>query len=60
MQHHRIRDVTTGIGPRDHQDRMPAEPFEPFEPFTFALAAVYQLGNVGTARRKLWGWQPKR
>jgi hypothetical protein len=32
-----------------------------FVRFTFAPAgaAVYQLGNFGTARKKLCGWQPK-
>jgi hypothetical protein len=51
--------VTTGIGPRDHLDRMVAEPFEPFT-FSPAGAAVYQLGNYGTAARKLHAFAPKR
>jgi phosphoserine phosphatase len=51
--------VTTGIGPRDHLDRMLAEPFEPFM-FSCAGIAVYQLGNFGTARKKLHGWQQER
>jgi hypothetical protein len=51
--------VTTGIGPRDHLDRMLAEPFEPFT-FSCAGIAVYQLGNFGTARKKLHGWQQER
>lgn len=51
--------VTIGIGPLDYLDRMLAEPFEPFT-FSPAGAAIYQLGNFGTARRKLSEWQPKR
>jgi len=50
--------VTTGIGLRDHLDRMLAEPFEPFT-FSPTGAAIYQLGNFGTARKKLCRWQPK-
>ena len=44
--------VTVGIGPRDHLDRLVAEPFEAFA-FAPAGAAVYQLGNFGTAAMKL-------
>jgi hypothetical protein len=44
--------VTTGIGPRDYLDRMLAEPFAPFT-FSPAGAAVYQLGQFGTAAKKL-------
>jgi hypothetical protein len=51
--------VTTGIGPRDHLDRMVAEPFEPFA-FSPVGAAVYQLGNYGTAARKLHAFAPRR
>ena len=51
--------VTTGIGTRDHLDRMLDEPFEPFT-FSPVGAAVYQLGNFGTARKRLHGWQRKR
>jgi hypothetical protein len=34
---------------------------EPFEPFTFspASAAVYQLGQFGTAAKKLKEWEVK-
>jgi len=34
----------------------------PFEPFAFAPVAVgvYQLGNHGTARRRLWRWPADR
>jgi hypothetical protein len=47
--------VTTGIAPRDYLDNMLAEPFEPFT-FSPAGAAVYQLGQFGTAARKLHGF----
>jgi hypothetical protein len=51
--------VTTGIGPRDYLDKMLAEPFEPFT-FSPAGAAVYQLGQFGTAAKKLHEWGLKR
>ena len=44
--------VTTGIAPRDYLDEMLAEPFETFT-FSPAGAAVYQLGQYGTAAKKL-------
>ena len=44
--------LTTGIGPRDYLDRLVAAPFEPFT-FGAAGAAVYQLGNYGTAAKRL-------
>jgi len=44
--------VTTGIAPRDYLDTMLAEPFESFT-FSPAGAAVYQLGQFGTAAKKL-------
>lgn len=47
--------VTTGIAPRDYLDAMLAEPFESFT-FSPAGAAVYQLGQYGTAAKKLHGW----
>jgi hypothetical protein len=47
--------VTTGIGPRDYLDKMLAEPFESFT-FSPAGAAVYQLGQFGTAAKKLHEW----
>jgi len=51
--------VTTGIAPRDYLDRMLAEPFELFT-FSPAGAAVYQLGQCGTAAKKLHAWGLKR
>jgi phosphoserine phosphatase len=44
--------VTTGIATRDYLDNMLAEPFESFT-FSPAGAAVYQLGQFGTAAHKL-------
>ena len=44
--------VTTGVGPRDYLDKLLAEPFETFT-FCPAGAAVYQLGQFGTAAKKL-------
>ncbi len=51
--------VTTGVGPRTYLDQMLAEPFEPFT-FSPAGAAVYQLGQFGTAAKKLKQWDLKR
>jgi hypothetical protein len=51
--------VTPGIAPRDDLDKMLAEPFEPFT-FSPAGAAVYQLGQFGTAAKKLHGCGLKR
>ncbi len=44
--------VTTGVAPREYLDQMLAEPFAPFT-FSPAGAAVYQLGQFGTAAKKL-------
>ncbi|WP_339487750.1 hypothetical protein [Pseudomonas sp. EL_65y_Pfl2_R95] len=44
--------VTTGLAPRTYLDKLLAEPFEPFT-FYPAGAAVYQLGQFGTAAKKL-------
>ncbi len=44
--------VTTGVAPRTYLDQMLAEPFKPFT-FSPAGAAVYQLGQFGTAARSL-------
>jgi hypothetical protein len=50
--------VTTGVASREYLDKMLAEPFEPFT-FTPAGAAVYQLGQFGTASKKLKEWDLK-
>jgi hypothetical protein len=48
--------VTTGVAPRDFLDKMLEEPFESFT-FSPATAAVYQLGQFGTAAKKLKEWR---
>jgi hypothetical protein len=45
--------VTIGMAPADYLDRMLEEPFERFI-FAASSAAVYQLGDLGTAARLLW------
>ena len=50
--------VTTGVASREYLDKMLAEPFEPFI-FLPAGAAVYQLGQFGTAAKKLKEWDLK-
>ena len=50
--------VTTGVASREYLDTMLAEPFEPFT-FSPAGAAVYQLGQFGTAAKKLKEWDLK-
>lgn len=44
--------VSTGLAPQTYLDKLLAEPFEPFT-FSPAGAAVYQLGQFGTAAKKL-------
>ena len=44
--------VSVGVGPRSYLDKLLAEPFEPFT-FSPAGAAVFQLGQFGTAAKKL-------
>jgi hypothetical protein len=48
--------VSTGVASRTYLDAMLAEPFEPFT-FSVSGAAVYQLGQFGTAARKLAAWK---
>jgi len=50
--------VTTGVAPREYLDQMLAGPFESFT-FSPAGAAVYQLGQFGTAAKKLKEWDLK-
>jgi hypothetical protein len=50
--------VSTGVAPRVYLDKMLAEPFQPFT-FSPAGAAVYQLGQFGTAAKKLKEWDLK-
>jgi len=48
--------VTVGVAPQDHLKAMLAEPFETFT-FSPTGVSVYQLGNYGTARKKLKVWE---
>jgi len=50
--------VSTGLAPRTYLDKLLAEPFERFA-FSPAGAAVYQLGQFGTASKKLKVWDLK-
>ena len=50
--------VSTGVGLREYLDKMLAEPFTPFT-FSPSGAAVYQLGQFGTAAKKLKEWDLK-
>ena len=50
--------VTTGLAPREYIDKMLGEPFEPFT-FSPVGAAVYHLGQYGTAAKKLKEWDLK-
>ena len=47
--------VTTGLAPREYLDAMLKEPFETFT-FSPAGAAVYHLGQYGTAAKSLKEW----
>jgi hypothetical protein len=51
--------VTTGLAPKEYLDKMLAEPFEAFT-FSPASASVYQLGDFGTASKKLKDLELKR
>lgn len=47
--------VTVGVAKEDFVKELKAEPFAAFA-FTVNHVAIYQLGNLGTARKKLWTW----
>ena len=49
---HYMPHVTTGLATKDYLDKMAAEPFDSFT-FSPVGAAVYHLGNYGTATTKL-------
>jgi haloacid dehalogenase-like hydrolase len=51
--------VSTGVAPRGYLDSMLKEPFSSFA-FSPASAAVYQLGQYGTAAKKLKEWGGNR
>jgi hypothetical protein len=48
-----------GVGREEFLKQLKAEPFDGFT-FKAGGAAVYQLGDFGTAAKKLWGRTPKR
>ena len=50
--------VTIGIAPQDYLKKMLKEKFESFT-FSPVGVSVYHLGNFGTARTKLHGWELK-
>jgi hypothetical protein len=50
--------VTIGIASQDYLKKLLDEKFEAFA-FSPAGASVYQLGNMGTARKKLRSWELK-
>jgi hypothetical protein len=50
--------VTTGLAPKTYLDKLLTEPFERFA-FSPAGAAVFQLGQFGTAAKKLKGFDLK-
>ncbi len=50
--------VTIGISTQDYLKKMVDEKFEPFT-FSPVGVSIYHLGNFGTARTKLKGWELK-
>ncbi|HEX5473000.1 MAG TPA: 2'-5' RNA ligase family protein [Lacipirellulaceae bacterium] len=49
--------VTIGVAHENYVKRLQAAPFETYT-FRPAGFAIYQLGNFGTAQRKIWEWKP--
>lgn len=49
--------VTVGLDQAEIVRRLVAGPFTSFA-FTIEGAAIYQLGDIGTARKQLWTWRP--
>jgi len=49
--------VTAGAGDPQFVAQLQAAPFRPFH-FTIRGAAIYQLGDIGTARHRLWRRRP--
>jgi 2'-5' RNA ligase len=47
--------VTIGVAQEDFVEKLKAQPFEKFS-FKPAGVAIYQLGNFGTAQKRLWKW----
>jgi len=55
---HYFPHVTLGVAHEDFVKQMKAAPFEAFS-FGPKGVAIYQLGNFGTASKKLWEYQAK-
>ena len=51
--------MTVGVGRQESVNEMAASPFDDFE-FSPRAAAVYQLGDLGAARRVLRSWPLRR
>jgi hypothetical protein len=51
--------VTIGVGHLEFVQKMKAAPFEHFN-FKVAGAAIFHLGNYGTAQKQLWVWKGGR
>ena len=51
--------VTIGLAPQDYLKKMLNEKFEAFT-FSPVGVSVYQLGNLGTAQKKLKTWELKQ
>ena len=49
--------ITAGIANEAFLKQLKAAPFEPFAFWPDALA-IFQIGNFGTAAKKLWEYQP--
>ena len=49
--------ITAGVATEAFLEQLRAEPFEPV-PFWPDALAVFQIGNFGTAAKKLWEYQP--
>lgn len=49
--------VTAGAGSPQYVKLLVSGPFSPLS-FTITGAAIYQLGDIGTARKQLWVWHP--
>jgi hypothetical protein len=52
-----VPHVTAGVAHEDFVKRLKAAPYKPFT-FKIAGAGIYQLGNFGTAAKRLWSWAP--
>jgi hypothetical protein len=50
--------VTIGVAHEEFVKKLKEEPFEKFS-FKPAGVAIYQLGNFGTAQKRLWEWNGK-